>query len=339
MCAIKGEITLKELSALANLSINTISRALNERDGVSRETREYVQSLAREHNYRPNMMARSMRGQQSTLIGTLVGDMTDNFFVELLSGVEEETTKESMPIIIGNTGEDIQKQQATIDMLLSYGCRNFIITPVQGNTTFIETLSEKNANLVIADRTIESADSVHQIGINNRKDSYRTVEYLIRCGHRRIAVVNQRSDIGTETDRTQGYLEALADNGIERCAAYIVNCENRGDVPGAMHRLLTGPECPSAVFIAKDTLSLNAVSAIYDAGLRVPEDISVVLYGSPEWSQSFRPYFTCMARAVKDIGRTSARIIIDQMKGNRCAGPINIKFDSNLVIRDSVRMI
>ena len=335
----KGEITLRDLSRIANLSINTISRALNDQDGVSESTRVYVKKLAAEHNYRPNMMARSMRGMQSSLIGTLVGDITDQFFVELLSGVEEEVAKEAMPIIIGNTGENLKKQKESLDLLLSYGCKNIIITPVHGDRAFIDELTEAHVAFVIADRTIECMPKLNQVSINNRQDLYRATEYLIQCGHKHIAIVNQRSSILTETDRVAGYEQAMAAHGLEHPDSYVLNGRDAAHAAKLCTALLSQPERPTALLIAKDTLALSVVSAIYELGLSIPNDLSVLIYGSPEWSQTLRPYFTCMERAVKDIGRTSARILIDRMRGAGGTSPINITFDSSLKIRDSVRII
>ena len=107
----------------------------------------------------------------------------------------------------------------------------------------------------------------------------------------------------------------------------------------AVRELMSMPEPPTALFLAKDVLALDAVSALYNMDLRIPDDVSVFLYGCPEWSQALRPRFTCMEREVKDIGRMSARIILDKLNGNGSTRPINIMFESKLLIRDSIRML
>ena len=335
----KGEVTLRDIAKLAGVSVNTTSRAINNREGVNPKTRERIIKLAMENSYRPNIMARTMRGVQSNMIGTLIGDITDHFFVQLLSGVEEEIGRELMPIVIGNTGEDLRKQKESLNLLLSYGCKSIIITPVSADTDFINTLRDAGVAFVIADRVGEGMEGCNQVSINNRRDAYRAVEYLIQCGHRRIAMLNQRSEVRTETDRTLGYREAMTSNGLPINEAHVVQTRSRNTVSRDIQALLEGTDRPTALFIAKDTLALNAVSTINDCGLSIPDDISVFIYGSPEWSQSLQPHFTCMERAVKDIGRTSARILIGHIKGNAPAAPVNIQFDSNLVIRDSVRLI
>lgn len=334
----RGETTLRELAQIANLSVNTVSRALNDRDGVNEETRKFIKELAKKHHYRPNMMARSMRGAQNNLLGTLVGDITDNFFIQLLSGVEE-ITGEHMPIIIGNTCEDVRKQREWLELLLSYHCKNIIITPVQEDASFIKLLQDEKVNFVIADRTIKGADDCNQVSFDIRRDSFRAVEYLIQCGHRRIGIINQFSNLSTETDRTLGYREALQEYLIAENPAYIRHCRDGREADAAAREMLSMENPPTALFLAKDVLALDAVSAIYGMDLRIPDDVSVFLYGRPEWSQALRPRFSCMEREVKEIGRMSAKIILDKLNGKGSTRPANIMFESKLLIRDSVKMI
>lgn len=331
--------TLKDLSKIAGLSANTISRALNGKEGVSEKTRTYIRSLAEAHNYHPNMMARTMRGGRNRMIGVLVGDIQDAFFVELLSGVEEVAAKNSMMIMVGNTNNDLASEKTSLDMLLSYKCENFIITPAGNDLQAVNILKQAGVNFVIADRAFESVNNCNQVSIDNRQDSRKAVEYLIAQGHRKIAIINQDSEIGTETDRTKGYQDALLENGIpvsENLQKFI-KFGSRGS--RACQELFENPEAaPTAVFIAKDTLSMQVVAALLDMGLAIPEEVSVLIYGCPEWSQSFRPYITCMERPVKDIGRESAEIIM-QWDGKKKTDPVIKHLQSKLLIRNSVKKL
>ncbi|HML48456.1 MAG TPA: LacI family DNA-binding transcriptional regulator, partial [Clostridia bacterium] len=258
----KNEVTLRDLAKLAGVSVNTVSRALNDRDGVNEQTRAQILQLAQDHHYRPNIMARTMRGIQSNMIGTLVGDITDNFFVQLLAGVEEEIGHASMPILIGNTDEDVRKQRQRLDLFLSYGCKNIIITPVDADTGFIDTLREAGVSFVIADRVLEGVEGCNQVSINNRRDAFRAVEYLLQCGHRRIAILNQRRD-------------AFANRGLPVREEYVILTRSASTAARDVRAALEGPEPPTALFIAKDTLALNAVAAVNACNLAIPENLSV----------------------------------------------------------------
>jgi len=330
---------LKDLAKMANLSANTISCALNGKPGVSPETRERILRLADECSYRPNMMARSMRGAQTKMFGVLVGDINDAFFVELLSGVEEVAKKESMVIMVGNTNNDPQNEAEGLDMLLSYRCENIIITPSGVDAVILDKLRAAGVNFVIADRTYEGATDCNQVSIDNRRDSVDAVQYLIDCGHKRIAIVNQFSDIPTETDRTTGYREALAANGISARAEYEVFVHKKSEIVGRCAGLMSLNEPPTAIYIAKDTLSMQVVSSLTALGCSIPENVSVLVYGCPEWSQAFRPYMTCMVRPVTDVGRIAAEIAMRNIQSGGNAESACVKLRSVLMEKDSVRYL
>lgn len=335
----KKTITLGDLAKMANVSMNTVSRALNGRRGIGEATRRKIVALADEYDYHPNINARTMRGLESPLIGIIVGDMEDPFFVQLLSGIEECAWNEGMSIIIGNSSEDPEKQRLCIEHLLSYGCKNLIITPVNDDREPMERLLRKNIRLVLADRLVKDPSIFHRVSINIRMDAKRSVEYLIQCGHRRIAIVNQKSNIDTEIDRTKGYVDALNAYGIPLRDEYTLSCLDPADAGRAVTRLMKLEEPPSALFVAKDRLALHVVSALNEMSISIPNDISVILYGKPDWSQTFHPFFTCMDRPVKEIGRTAARVVISKIKEKNDDSVVNIVYDSHLVIKDSVKIL
>jgi LacI family transcriptional regulator len=332
-----ARVTLKELSGIANLSANTISRALNGKPGVNSETRKYILDLAKKHNYFPNMAARSMRGIKNNMIGTLVGDLTDPFFVELLAGVEEEATKHSMQLMIGNTAELAEKQRSLLNAFISYNCKNIIITPVNNDKRILNYLHHEGINFVIADRIVEGAEKYDQVAINNYGDSFRAVDYLLRHGHRDIMMVNQRSGILTETDRTKGYLNALAQNGIKPRREYIKLIPMKHKHFSLVNDLKKMKKMPSALFIAKDTLALDTVSSLYEAGLTIPNDISIILYGSPEWSRRLKPVLSCMLRPVREIGRSAVKVLLEKTRAFHPLPPAHILLDSILQEQDSIR--
>ena len=107
----------------------------------------------------------------------------------------------------------------------------------------------------------------------------------------------------------------------------------------ACAELMSLPQPPTALFLAKDTLAMSAVSRLYSLGLRIPDDVSVLIYGNPEWATFQRPWLSCMERSIQDIGRTSARILIERMKVKRPLDPLHISFDSNLILRDSIKIL
>lgn len=334
----KSDFNLKELAQLTNFSINTVSRALNNKEGVSRETRELIEKIARENNYRPNFLARSMRVKQTNLIGVLVGDIYNKFFINLLNGAEGEANKESMSIIIGNSNENIDKERKNIDAFMSYRCSGIAISPVSTNSEIIKRLKEENANFVVFDRPVTENIKCDQVSINNEDDSFEAIKYLIDCGHERIGIINSEMLLQTEYDRLLGYKRALESNNIEIDNNMIVISKNKEDAFKSCLNLLLSKSRPTALFVAKESLGLSIISAVMHLGLKVPNDISVIIYGDPEWASIFHPCITCVKRPVSEMGKIGVRILINKLRDIDTKEFKNIKLDSQLIIRESVKI-
>jgi len=336
------KFTLKELAELTNTSINTVSRALNAKQGVSDETREMIMRVAAEHNYRPNLLARSMRGSNTNLLGIIVGDISNSFFIKVLEGIEEIANKENMTIAIGNSNENIEKERKNADVFLSYNCAGLAISPVADGKSIISKLMEEEVNFVVFDRPLPEGIQCDHVGINNENDSFRAVEYLITCGHRDIAIINSYSQLKTEQDRLSGYKMALQKYHIPIQEHFIKFCEDKIGAYRACKEIIELKNRPTAIFVAKESLGLDVIAALSDSQICIPDDISILLYGDPEWAIVFAPKLTCMQRPIREMGQLGASILINRTKNkdSRDSGKYkNIVLDSKLMIRESVRIL
>lgn len=332
-------ITLNDIAKAANVSMNTVSKVLNGKGGISESTKKKIISIAREFDYHPNISARTMRGLESPLIGVVVSDMEDPFFVSVISGIEERAWKEGMSIIIGNSAEDLEKQRLSIDNHLSYGCKNMIVMPVNEDPAPMRALQDKSIRLVLADRLVRGEEEFHFVTVDNKKGAFDACEYLIGMGHTKIAIINQQSIVTTETDRTEGYKEALKKHAVPVRDEYVRLVGSEEEAAKAAAELVSLPDRPTALFIAKDRLSLHVVRALNELGVIIPDDLSVMIYGCPHWSQTFRPYFTCMKRPIKEIGVTAAEMIIDMIKNGTDNVTHQRYFSASLVERDTVKRL
>ena len=338
--------TLREIALLTNTSINTVSRALNAKHGVSEKTRKYIEQVAIENNYRPNLLARSMRGNNTNLLGIIVGDIGNTFFVQLLEGVGDIAKKENMTIAIGNSAESAEEEAKNVDVFLSYQCAGLAISPVSDSSSIINCLKDENVNFVVLDRPLPEGIECDHVSINNERDSFRATEYLITCGHRDIAIIAP-SRYPTEQDRYSGYRKALEKHAIPLNQEYVKFCDNKHNVRQICREILTLEKRPTAIFVALELLSLGVISAVSEFGLKIPEDLSIIVYGDPEWASVFSPPLTCMQRPVREMGQIGASILINRTKssaGKRKTNPAvplfkGISLDSKLMIRESVRII
>lgn len=334
-----GKITLKRIAELAQTSVNTVSRALNSKDGVSEQTRERILQVAAQHNYHPNLMARSMRGKQTNLIGILVEDVTNPFFIKVLAGAERKARLADLTLIIGSSNESRDEERKHIDAFLSYRCSGLALCLVRPDRQWVESLQAERVNFLMLDAPINEDLDCDRICLNNERDSITAVEYLLGCGHRSIAIISPDLVSETEWERYRGYQNALKGYGLKANPDYIKTCRDKDAAYRATEELMKAKDCPTALYVAKQSLGLSVLSALLNMGLRIPEDVSVLIFDDPDWASIFHPRITCLQRQGEEMGKMGIELLIDRMKNKNKTGAKKIVLDSRLIVRESVKRL
>ncbi len=333
------KITIKEIAKLTNTSVNTVSRALNYKDGVSKDTRELIEKVALKEGYRPNLLARSMRGLHTNLIGILVGEISNSFYTRILDGANEIANQEAMSLLIGSSDEHKEKELKQIDTFLSYRCSGIAVCLIDPASEIIATLKEEDVNFVVLDVSPSKNIDCGLICIDNERDSFLSVEELIKNGHRRIAILIPELLWKNECNRYMGYKRALFSYGIEEDPELVITCHSKDDAYRATIQLLGKKNRPTALYIAKQSFGLSVISALMAKDVRIPENISILMYGDPDWASILHPRITCMRRQAREMGRLGIKMLIDRIKGDGLEQKRKIVLDSKLMIRESVQRI
>jgi DNA-binding LacI/PurR family transcriptional regulator len=295
--------------------------------------------IAIENNYRPNMLARGMRGQRTNLIGIVVGDISRPFFTEYLQGAEEEARKESFAIIIGNANESPDTERQTIETFLSYHCAGIVICPVSDNLEVLKELQDAKANFVVFDRLFREESGFSQVAIKNSEAAFMAVERLIESGHHRIAYIVSDMHESTVTDRYLGFTQALRAHSLKADLNLVKECHSAADAARQTRQILSPDQQATAIFIADEAIALSVISTIIESGLKVPQDISVVIFGNPHWAAVFPPGFTCVKRPAAEMGRISVTMLIRQIRNQARGEHEIVELSSELIDRGSIRMM
>lgn len=326
---------IKDIALKANVSISTVSRIINKSKYVSPELVERVNSIIEETGYMPDQIARSMVTKKTKLIGIIIPDISQRFYSILLSGIEEITSEYDYNILICNINENLEKEYKYLNILKTMRVDGIIIMHEKFSSEVEKYLRTINVPIVLSSVKSQNLNAL-SVNIDDYRASYDAVEYLIKLGHKKIAMIGgDMEDITTEKNRFAGYRQALQDYGIEYDKAYFrIGNFKINDGYRAMNEILNAKSRPTAVFVISDEMALGAVDCITDRGLKVPDDISVVGFDDIDLASTIKPKLTTVHQPIKEIGRMSAELLINQLE-NKSISVKEVVINHSLVVRDS----
>ncbi|HBK69556.1 MAG TPA: hypothetical protein DDZ91_12995 [Firmicutes bacterium] len=327
-------ITIEDVAAKAKVSVNTVSRALSGKDGVGEKTRARIVEIAREMNYRPNILARSMRQDKSDFIGVLVLDIGNSVFTKMIKGIEKELMGNSFSIIIGNSDENVVKERHYLETMLSTNCRGIIISHV--NNSGLMLLKEEGAPFVVLDRDTQKFEC-DQVYVDNNKMGYLATKHLLELGHRDIVFINKESKFDTDQQRrAEGYCSALQELGLQNFER-IYNCGDAEEGKETLLELWMQESHPTGLVIGQHSMAEGVIAMLTQLKVKIPAELSVVIIGEPSWASILSPSFTTIERPLELVGSKAAKLLLakTQRDGKGAESYLSEVVPSNLVVRES----
>ncbi|WP_020405361.1 LacI family DNA-binding transcriptional regulator [Hahella ganghwensis] len=330
--------TINEVSALAKVSISTVSRVINNTAPVKESTRERVFDAMRQLGYQPNLFAQGLVTNRTRNISLVLTDLTSAYFAPLIKSLERSlrSARYNLTVSIENTTYDEMR-----DTFLSQVNRRsdaVILFPHCLSDDEIRSLREEGPPMVLLNRYLPELPG-QCIQIDNALGSRFAVEHLIQQGHRHIACITGISNNPETTERLAGYRKSLKQHGIPYQTKLVV--EGDFTVAGgydAACRLLAGNKPCSAIFASNDQMAAGAMKALRENGKRVPGDISLVGFDDVEYAGLLSPSLTTVRQPVEEMGHKAAEIAIALSQGKTDL-PALTPFTPTLVIRESVASV
>ncbi|MDM5339605.1 LacI family DNA-binding transcriptional regulator [Fictibacillus enclensis] len=333
--------TIKDIAKHAGVSVTTVSRALNGYSDVNEKTREKIKAVARELQYSPNLLARSLVMKKTKTIGLLVSGMRiegskDNFTYEVLCGINDCAGERGYDLILFSTNSEQQQQKTYNQLCQERKVDGVILQGIKTDDPYLKEVVESDIPCVLVDIPIES-DSVGYVTTNNKQGAKIAVDHLIELGHRQIGMINGHEQAFVSKQRLQGYQEALDQAKIDYQEQYVVNgsfLESEAEVQ-AEKLLHAHPEI-TAVFCASDLMALGAMKAARRMGKRIPDDLSVAGFDNIMLASYSSPTLTTIAQDRYQIGFESAILLIDMLEGKD--GTHKKVLKTSLVKRESTQL-
>lgn len=309
-----GKARIGDVARHASVSAATVSRVLNGDQSVGASYRRRVLRAVEELGYRPNRLARSLRTQRTAVIGVVVSDIENPHFSEMVRAVEDEAYRRGYRVLVCNTDESADKQRSYLETLVEERAVGVIVSPSDPDDPEISELLDGGTAVVAFDR--EVADPRADAVIADNVDASRTaVELLVGAGHERITFVGGRRDVETGAERLDGFELTMRAHGLEPRSV-----EGDFRIEGgyeAVAGLLRDGERPSALVVANNLMTIGALRALGEAGVRVPDEVALVAFDDPVWAQFVDPPLTTLAQPVRRMSTEATSLLLERVTGSR----------------------
>jgi LacI family transcriptional regulator len=323
---------MKDIAAELNVSVVTVSKVLRNHSDISAATRERVLRRMKELDYRPNLAARTLVTGRTFMIGLIVPDLVHPFFAEIARSISQAIRPKGYNLVIASSEGDPELERHEIDSLMGRQVDALVLASAQtGDVAF-----KYRAPIVLIDRQIAGVPA-NFVGVNDEKVGFLATRHLIEGGYQRIAHIHGPA-LSPGRQRFQGYRRALTEAGRPVLPEYVVNSGEK-DIEGfeAMNQLLAVHPRPDAVFAFNDPVAISALKAIFQAGLRVPQDVALIGAGNFRHADLLRVPLSTVDQANTAIGDEAAKLVLKVIESKSKTAPKSILLDPALIIRESSR--
>lgn len=313
----RRKLTLKQIAKEMDVSIATVSKALRDSSDIGLETREKIQAFAKLYNYKPNNIALSLKNRKTKNIGVIIPEIVHHFFTTVVSGVERVANKRGYNVIVCLSDESFDKEVINMEMLAGGSIDGFIMslskeTQQKKDFHHLREAINQGMPLVLFDRVAEEI-FCDKVVIDDAQGTYRAVNYLIDTGCKRIALLTTTDYVSVGKLRTEGYINALHDAGMEPDENLIIKIEDMENCENQIIELFNTQQFDS-VFGVNEIFAVTAMREAHTRGLKIPEDISVIAFTDGILSKnSFPPMSTINQHGV-EMGERAAEMLIDKLE-------------------------
>jgi LacI family transcriptional regulator len=324
--------TIHDVAKRAGVAPITVSRVVNNNGYVSEETRRRVEAAILELHYIPNSLGLSLRSKRTMTLALVLSDITNPFWTTVARGVEDTANSHGYHIIIGNTDESPEKQEAYLTFLMKKQVDGFLLVPASSRS--LDTLQKRRVPFVMIDRRLpdKPVDSVRGDSVGG---AYLLTKHLLELGHRQIAIIAGQQGKSTADDRVAGFLSACEEAGLSDLSrVYWGEYTQQAGYEYTQQILQTMPR-PTAIFATNNFIAIGTMRALRDAAVRVPEEMSVVAFDDLPAAITIDPFFTVAAQPAYEMGQQATELLLARLAGNGPGAYQEIVLPVEIILRKS----
>lgn len=309
-----GFATIRDVARLAGVSNATVSAVINGKDRVSSQMQKKVEEAMKALDYHPDHMARSLKTGRSKLVGMILPDIANPFFIELMCGVEEVARNAGYSVIFSNSNKNPAQERDNLAMLHSQRVGGVVLCCSDGHAAY-DRLTARRFPIVFIDRLPVAGFRGRAVVVDNTGAAYEATRHLIDLGHRDIAIIAPRTDLSNGVERIEGFRKAMQEAHLLVRDIYF----QQGDFSlesgyrCALH-LLRLPQPPTAIFSCNNNMTLGLMQAMSELNVTCPADVSVLSFDDFVWTPHFRPRLTAISQPSREMGRKAMEMLISSIE-------------------------
>ena len=332
------KVTIKEIAELAGVSRTTVSRVLSGGAFVNKNTRDKILKIIEEKEYKPSIIAQSLRTHRTRTIGLVLADIENPFYSRVAKGVIDAAEAKNYNVILCNSNNDIKLEERDIRTLMERGVDGLLLTTVELKMKTIEDLRDKGFPFLLIDCKLD-IPGVNYVVNDDYYGAELATEYLIKLGHKKIFFLGNRKLLSLR-ERYRGFKDTLKRHNIEGSNNFVpkkfINMDNTYDIDGIIGYLINGQENVTAIFAGNDYLAVKSITV---NGIKVPEDISVIGYDNIKISSMLKVPLTTIRQPKYLLGKLATEQLLEIL-GNKSDRKVRqVILRPELVIRQSCRKI
>jgi DNA-binding LacI/PurR family transcriptional regulator len=321
--------TMADVATRAGVSRTLVSFILDGKPGASAETRRRVLAVAEEIGYQPDSAARLLARGRSRTLGVLM-DVRQLFEAELVTGIYPAAESLGYEVLLSANLPD-REESVPVDALLSHRCGGLILLGPTADVGYLESLAHRVPLVVVGRRLATTVDNLATVRTDDAKGMRQAVSYLVELGHRDIHHVDGGTDPGS-ADRRRAYRTAMRNHGLSNHARVIPGAHNEEAGAAAARTMLAEPTLPTAVLAGNDRCALGLLDVFTRAGIKVPEELSLIGYDDSHLSDNPRIDLTTVHQEAAAIARHSVQLAVDMLEESS-SGSADVVLEPKLVVR------
>jgi len=331
--------TIKEVAKRARVSVGTASNVINGTAPVSSARAARVLAAAKELDYHPNEIARSLKSKQTRMLGLVLPDITNPFFSDMIRGAENAALERGYLLVTANSDEQVEREKRLVAALRSHRADGILLAAAASKSeAHLESALAAGIPIVCLDRAAPGI-AVDAVLADNARGTQECVRHLIRLGHKDIAIITGSLSLQIGRERLDGYRAALKEAGIRYEADLVLEGDFREEAGYRLGKeLLLRRKRPSAIFTSNGVMMLGLLLALDELGVRCPEDIAAATFDDLPFARSFHPRLTAVAQPGNEMGYRGANLLMDRVEGKLSGEPVTIRLAPELKIRESSKV-